>query len=609
MAPKRAASSQPSGIVTKRRRKMLTIQEKVKLLDMIKDGKKIVEAARHYGLNESTVRSICKDEKKIRVTATVSLNKEAKRVMTNRNKFIMKTESALAVWINDSRKQNIPLNSLVIREKARQFYQHFTADQTDEPQPGTSSATFTASKGWFDKFQKRYQMKSVVLHRETAFADQLAAEEYVNYTFLNILEEGNYHPEQVFNMDETGLFWKRMPSRTFIFKDEAKVCGFKAYKDRVTVIMCGNAEGFLLKPALICKAKNPRALKNKNKNLLPVHWMYNAKGRITKQLTSDWFHECFIPQVKLYLAERGLEFNVLLLMDNAEGHAHDLSYEGVRIEFLPPDTTSLIQPMDQGVIRAFKALYTQNTLLQLVEAMDLEENFLLKEHWRQYTITNCLKNIQAALNDMNMEAVNASWKKLWPEIVHDNTGVTPEDISNSAVAKAVRLGRMLGGEGFRDMTSNDVNELLETHLDPLTGEDTAETTNSESEEEEEEEEEQPEFPGGEEEEVGLTLERLTQVARTIKKVQDMIDEWDPQMMRALRFRNALDGAMEPYKSLLTQMKRQRQQLSISAFFSHTPGHPTPRSSFPSAEEDDYTPAEYTAPLEYSPSEAVPSEEQ
>ncbi|XP_054610573.1 tigger transposable element-derived protein 1-like [Dunckerocampus dactyliophorus] len=604
MAPKRAASSQPSGNDTKRRRKMLTIQEKVKLLDMIKDGKKIVEAARHYGLNESTVRSICKDEKKIRVTATVSLNKEAKRVMTNRNKFIMKTESALAVWINDSRKQNIPLNSLVIREKARQFYQHFTSD---EPQPGPSSTTFTASKGWFDKFQKRYQMKSVVLHREAAFADQFAAEEYVNYTFLNILEEGNYHPEQVFNMDETGLFWKRMPSRTFIFKDEAKDCGFKAYKDRVTVIMCGNAEGFLLKPALINKAKNPRALKNKNKNLLPVHWMHNAKGQITKQLTSDWFHECFIPQVKLYLAERGLEFNVLLLMDNAEGHAHDLSYEGVRIEFLPPDTTSLIQPMDQGVIRAFKALYTQNTLLHLVEAMDLEENFLLKEHWRQYTIATCLKNIQAALKDMKTEAVNASWKKLWPEIVHDNTGFSPEDISNSAVAKAVRLGRMLGGEGFTDMTSNDVNELLETPLDPLTGEDMVDMTNSASEEEEEEE--QSEFPGDEEEEAGLTLERLSQVARTIKKVQDMIEEWDPQMMRALRFRNALDGAMEPYKSLLTQMKRQRHKLPISMFFSQAPGHPPPRSSFSSAEDDDYTPAEYTAPLEYSPAEVVPSEEQ
>uniref|UniRef100_A0A671X4X5 DDE-1 domain-containing protein n=1 Tax=Sparus aurata TaxID=8175 RepID=A0A671X4X5_SPAAU len=46
-------------------------------------------------------------------------------------------------------------------------------------------------------------------------------------------------------------------------------------------------------------------------------------------------------------------------------HADDLSYDGVQIEFLPPNTTSLIQPMDQGIIRAFKALYTRNILLRL----------------------------------------------------------------------------------------------------------------------------------------------------------------------------------------------------------------------------------------------------
>ena len=62
MVPKRAASSKPSEDKTKRQRKMLTIQGKVKLLDMIKDGKKIVEVACHFDLNESSVRSIRKEE-------------------------------------------------------------------------------------------------------------------------------------------------------------------------------------------------------------------------------------------------------------------------------------------------------------------------------------------------------------------------------------------------------------------------------------------------------------------------------------------------------------------------------------------------------------------
>jgi hypothetical protein len=184
------------------------------------------------------------------------------------------------VWINDYRKKNYPLDSIVIREKARQLYQGLSADEPHPESSSTICVDFTASIGWFEKFQKRYQLKSVVLHGEAASADQFAAENYVNDTFQKSLEEGEYHPEPVFNMDETELFWKIMPSRTFIFKDEAKARGFKAYIDRITVLICGNAEGILLKPALIYKSKNPKALKTK------IRTYYQFIGYIKRRVES-----------------------------------------------------------------------------------------------------------------------------------------------------------------------------------------------------------------------------------------------------------------------------------------------------------------------------------
>lgn len=241
-------------------------------------------------------------------------------------------ENALGFWIANCRKKNIPLDTRIIREKARQLHTRFSVtekEDLDDPQPGTSTSLprrattieFTASKGWFEKFQKRFNLKNVPLHGEASSADHNAAELYVNETFRSIIENGGYHPEQVFNMDETGLMWKKMPSRKFIMNEEAKAPGFKAYKDRMTLILCGNVAGFLLKPGLIYKSKNPYALKNKTKSLLPVHWMNNPKAWITKQLTAEWFHDCFVPQVKRYLAEKGLDFKVVLFMDNAGGHA------------------------------------------------------------------------------------------------------------------------------------------------------------------------------------------------------------------------------------------------------------------------------------------------
>lgn len=60
--------------------------------------------------------------------------------------------------------------------------------------------------------------------------------------------------------------------------------------------------------------------------------------------------------------------------------------------------------------------------------------------------------------------------------------------SNTAVDKAVKLGETLGGESFSDMTTEDVNDLIDVHAQPLIDEDLEELTKSGSKEEEEEEE-------------------------------------------------------------------------------------------------------------------------
>ncbi|GFT35808.1 tigger transposable element-derived protein 1 [Trichonephila clavipes] len=78
-----------------------------------------------------------------------------------------------------------------------------------------------------------------------------------------IIEDGDYSADQVFNADETGLYWKKLPNRTFIAKDEKTASGHKASKDRVALLLCSNASGDrMLKPLLISKSLRPRALKD-----------------------------------------------------------------------------------------------------------------------------------------------------------------------------------------------------------------------------------------------------------------------------------------------------------------------------------------------------------
>lgn len=111
----------------------------------------------------------------------------------------------------------------------------------------------------------------------------------------------------------------------------------------------------------------------------------------------------------------------------------------VQIEFLPPNTTSLIQPMDQGINRTFKALYTRNTRQHLVDAMDSDPDFSPKACWCEYTIASCLQNILRAIQEMKTETFKACWKQVWPEAVHNLTRSSLEEIHHSVIDTAEHL--------------------------------------------------------------------------------------------------------------------------------------------------------------------------
>jgi hypothetical protein len=63
-----------------------------------------------------------------------------------------------------------------------------------------------------------------------------------------------------------------------------------------------------------------------------------------------------------------------LLLDNAPGHPQSLGdlFPEVKVVFLPPNTTSLLQPMDQTVIATFKRYYTRRIMTQAIAATDNE---------------------------------------------------------------------------------------------------------------------------------------------------------------------------------------------------------------------------------------------
>jgi len=93
--------------------------------------------------------------------------------------------------------------------------------------------------------------------------NQKAAEEFVQ-GFSDYVKTNGFIPQQVFNCDETGLFWKKMPRRTYITEEEKALPGHNPMKDRLTLLLRRNASrDFEIEPLPVYHLENPRMFKKK----------------------------------------------------------------------------------------------------------------------------------------------------------------------------------------------------------------------------------------------------------------------------------------------------------------------------------------------------------
>ena len=118
---------------------------------------------------------------------------------------------------------------------------------------------------------------------------------------------------------------------------------------------------------LIGKSKNPRCFKNMPRSNLPVTYANQSNAWMNAKIFLDWFHHTFVPYIQQKLREMNLEPKAILL-DNCLAHPDELVSDNGRVigKFLPPNITSLIQPMDQGVLESIKRHYRRKILEKLL---------------------------------------------------------------------------------------------------------------------------------------------------------------------------------------------------------------------------------------------------
>lgn len=271
-------------------------------------------------------------------------------------------EDEVLEMLVQARALNMPVNRESVQlfgRKARRSLED--AASTDAERERYSG--FNASEGWVKKFIKRNNLKSRSLHGEAGSVDDEAIADRLRRVRVVCAE---YDPDCIYNVDETGLFYKVLPKVTYLAPGEDRkttrgVKGMKA-KDRVTAYMCTNASGRRVPLSLIGTAKDPRCFRIRKS---PVMYFSQKNAWSDARVFKQWWLKVFLPHVRSVTSKK-----VLLIMDNHSSHADLVDpREQVTILELPPNRTSKHQPMDAGIIQAWKVRYRTKLLEIRVNTM------------------------------------------------------------------------------------------------------------------------------------------------------------------------------------------------------------------------------------------------
>ncbi|XP_063614693.1 tigger transposable element-derived protein 6-like [Penaeus indicus] len=211
--------------------------------------------------------------------------------------------------------------------------------------------------------------------------------------------------------------------------------GGKVSKDRLTVMFTCSATGDKLKPLVIGKAAKPRCFRNIDVRSLPVTWTSNRKAWMTAALFTDWLKD-----VNSLMRRR--KKKILLFLDNATSHSPDIRLSNVTLKFLPANTTSRLQPLDQGIIRAFKARCRKHLLRSVIAKID-DTTATASEVAKSVNVLGAVYMISRAWNETRESTITKCFAKAgFPvPMTADNEGsVSEEDQVQDEVADLIRQG-------------------------------------------------------------------------------------------------------------------------------------------------------------------------
>ena len=237
-----------------------------------------------FEVGESTVRMVFKNSGQIEQVVKTYGGQVFDSRCHCMNTGIIHMERYLAHFLHGKGKKGMTVVGQYIKEQARLFYATCLKNDRNPPKK-----PFKAANGWLLRFLERKGFKHVKMCGERGSAHTEAADSFLS-NLKKIIEEWGYTMDQIFNLDESGLNWKKMPTSTYIAKEQKHACRRKVDKSRFTVMFTVNLSGpCKLKPVILHTAKHPHCYNDvlNMDSFEEFYWYKSSNGWMTSTIMKE----------------------------------------------------------------------------------------------------------------------------------------------------------------------------------------------------------------------------------------------------------------------------------------------------------------------------------
>lgn len=189
-----------------------------------------------------------------------------------------------------------------------------------------------------------------------------------------------------------------MPSRTFLAREGKSISGFKASKDRLTVLWGADAADDLkLEPMFFHHSKNSKVPSE-------LHCLLNLCP-INGTTKPEWQHihlqHGLLNSLSTLLgpSTQKIRFKLLQFTNSVHNHTKILmEIHKINVVCMPANTASTLQPKGQEVRSIFKSYYLRNTFCKAIAAIDSDSSDgsgknQFKTFWEGCTILDATKTL------------------------------------------------------------------------------------------------------------------------------------------------------------------------------------------------------------------------